>query len=363
MNTTTQDSRGRGEQVSTQKAAVVKLGLDVHKRTVTVARQIDGARPQPPQKMTWDAFWRWLARQQERAEIVWCCYEAGCLGYGLHRKLTRQGVHNVVVQPRRTESGGGRVKTDSRDALQLAEHLDRYVAGNVKALAVVRVPTEEEEQARSQVRFRESLREERQRLEAEGRGRLLFHGYEVEGRWWEEGQWKRIRAKVPSFLREILETLRELLLLLDQKVAAYTEQIEAEAAAEKPKGMGAYTQEFIRREICDWSRFRNRRQVGSFTGLCASEYSSGEHRRQGSVTKHGHGPLRRMLVELSWRLVRFQPNYRGCRKWATVLGNPDAPKGLRKKAIVAFARQLAVDLWRVNTGRCTAESLGLTMAA
>lgn len=362
MSATSQDSRGRGERFSAKKAAVIKLGLDVHKQTVTVGRQVDGAKAQPAQKMSWEVFWRWVPRQLAQAETVWSCYEAGCLGYGLHRKLTGMGVQNLVVQARRAEGGGKRVKTDSRDSLQLVENLDRYVGGNAKAFAVVRVPTEAEEQARSQVRFRESLRQERQRLEAEGRGRLLFHGYTVRGRWWQPKPWEEIQRRVPPVVLQILETLRGLVLVLDAKVQASTRQIEAQAT--NPfRGMGVYTQEFIRREICDWGRFRNRRQVASFTGLCASEYSSGPHRRQGSVTKHGHGPLRRMLVELSWRLVRFQPTYRGCRKWAKVLGDPQAPKGLRKKAIVALARQLAVDLWRVNTGRCTAESLGLAQAA
>jgi len=36
-----------------------------------------------------------------------------------------------------------------------------------------------------------------------------------------------------------------------------------------------------------------------------------------------------------------------------------APGAARKKAIVAVARQLAVDLWRIHTGRCSAEQLGL----
>ena len=31
----------------------------------------------------------------------------------------------------------------------------------------------------------------------------------------------------------------------------------------------------------------------------------------------------------------------------------------RKKAIVAVARQLAVDLWRLHTGRVQADALGL----
>jgi hypothetical protein len=34
-------------------------------------------------------------------------------------------------------------------------------------------------------------------------------------------------------------------------------------------------------------------------------------------------------------------------------------KSARKKCVVAAARQLAVDLWRISTGQCTGEQLGL----
>ena len=77
--------------------------------------------------------------------------------------------------------------------------------------------------------------------------------------------------------------------------------------------MGAMSSVVISREICDWQRFKNRRQVSSYTGLCPGEYSSGTKRVTGSVTKHGNRRLRAALVELAWRMVRFQPRYHPCR--------------------------------------------------
>ena len=80
------------------------------------------------------------------------------------------------------------------------------------------------------------------------------------------------------------------------------------------------------------------------------------------VTKHGNPRLRAALVELAWRLVRFQPNYKPVVKWRQILAKGALATGAaRKKAIVAVARQLAVDLWRIKTGRLTAEQLGLTI--
>jgi transposase len=65
-------------------------------------------------------------------------------------------------------------------------------------------------------------------------------------------------------------------------------------------------------------------------------------------------------VELAWRLVRFQPNYKPIAKWrATLAKGALATGATRKKAIVAVARQLTVDLWRIRTGRLNAATLGL----
>ena len=80
----------------------------------------------------------------------------------------------------------------------------------------------------------------------------------------------------------------------------------------------------IDREVGNWARFRNRRQVGSYTGLCSGEYSSGQTRLQTCVTKHGNPRLRAALVELAWRLVRFQPEYKPVVKWRQVLSQRSA---------------------------------------
>ena len=71
--------------------------------------------------------------------------------------------------------------------------------------------------------------------------------------------------------------------------------------------------------------------------------------------------LRAALVELAWRLVRFQPNYKPVVKWRQMLQKGALATGAaRKKAIVSVARQLAVDLWRIRTGRLQAEQVGLS---
>ncbi len=117
----------------------------------------------------------------------------------------------------------------------------------------------------------------------------------------------------------------------------------------------------IDREVGDWERFSNRRQVASYTGLCGGLYASGQSQKQLSVTKHGNVRLRTALIELAWRLVIWQQESKLVKRWWGILGNAKASAAARKKAIVAVARQLAVDLWRWRTGRVKVEDLGWKM--
>jgi len=155
----------------------------------------------------------------------------------------------------------------------------------------------------------------------------------------------------------ILESLRSLILLADQQLAQTEREVVGQAQS-PAKGFGALTSQLLRCEVLDWHRFKNRRPVGSLTGMCPSVHASGGHRVQGAITKHGNPRIRRLLVELAWRVIRFQPNYPPVQKWKPQLENKSA-RGGRKKAAVAIGRRLAIDLWRIETGRSTAAKLQL----
>src|SRR5207249_7315771 len=141
--------KAAAEAENTVKAKTIKLGIDVHLDRYVVVRILDGGTPQPPQRFGPPAFLLWVAKQIRLAEKVFTCYEAGPFGYSLHRKLEKMGAVNYVVRPRDWDEYGQKVKTDKRDAKQLALHLDRYVSGNDDAFCVVRVPSPEQEQERS----------------------------------------------------------------------------------------------------------------------------------------------------------------------------------------------------------------------
>jgi transposase len=340
------------------RAKCIKLGIDVHADSYRVVRQIDNATPQPAQKFTPKDFLLWAKKQLDRAENVHSCYEAGPFGYSLHRALLALGVQNIVIRPQNWDELGKGVKTDKTDALALVQRLDRYAQGNRHALAVICVPTPEQELARAQSRQREQLLSHRLRFEAQGRSLLLFNGIRVKGRWWQARLWSTLTSQVPAALLELLTVIRNLLLAVHAQTEAATARLE-QAATTQPRGMGALTSQVLEREILDWHRFKNRRQVASLTGMCPGVRASGNQSQSGSITRHGNRRLRTALVELAWRCVRFQPDYKPLQKWRTVLLNSKATGSAKKKAIVAVGRRLAIDLWRLNTGRTTAAKLCL----
>jgi transposase len=348
-------------QTSPAKAQVLKLGVDVHADRYLVVRQLDGNTPQPAQSFPPAAFLAWVKTQLPLAERVYTCYEAGPFGYGLHRELTALGVTNYVVRPRDWDEYGQQVKTDRRDARRLVLELDRYVAGNHDAFCVVRVPTPAEEQARSVSRARQSLQQEKQRLAAQGRSTALYYGHRLEGEWFAPVLWQDLAPTLPPSVRQLLAPLQRLIAAVEAELTALTRQVEAAAPTDLPVGMGKLTAEVLEREICDWQRFQNRRQVGSYTGMCPREDTSGERRFQGPINKHGNPRVRATLIELTWRLLQFQPTYRPVAKWQPVLANPRTTKAKRKQVVVAIGRQFSVDWWRVRTGRCPATQLGLRL--
>jgi transposase len=341
--------------------AAIKLAVDIHQEFYVVVAQHDHATPQPARRLRPEQFIAWIERLLRFGHRVFVVYEACGFGFGLCRRLEALGARCYVIAPRKLDEQGKQVKTDPLDAGALCQRLSRYVDGNRKELAVIRIPTEKEERARQVHRHREALVRARTKLQAQGRALLLTHAQPALPRWWHGQGWAALGKLLPDWLRARLEVFRPVLAALDGQIAALTVELEKAAPEKLPVGLGKLTSVVVSREICDWYRFKNRGQISSYTGLCPGEYSSGAKRLPGRVTKHGNPRLRSALVELAWRLVRFQPNYPPVQKRIAVLAaGARATGAARKKAIVAVARQLAVDLWRLHTGQCTAQRLGFT---
>lgn len=343
-------------------AEVIFIGIDAHVERYVTVRQIDGLPPQPAQTFRKEStLLNWIAKQQRKAAKVVCCYEAGPTGFVLYRELLRMGVGCHVVAPKRWAENEDRVKTDRRDARILCGRLESYERGNTSVLRPVRVPSEDEEHSRALGRQREALKKELKRNAQRGRGQALLCGERLKGRWWSDERWAQLGADHGK-LAELLAPLRAVILVIEEQLKVSTKCLESDSVAveDRPKGLGALTWRMIKGEVCDFSRFANRRQVASYTGLCPSETSSGRSRRQGGVTKHGNPLLRQYLVEAVWRLIKWQPDWYAWKKWQAEFAR--AAGGRRKQIVVALARTLAIDMWRIYTGQTDMEKLGLAAA-
>ena len=146
-------------------------------------------------------------------------YEACGFGFSLAAATCcALGIDCHVVCPQKLDEHNKRVKTDGLDAKALCLKLDRFVQGNRDALAIVRVPTEEEERSRAIHRQREQLVGARKRLEAQGRSLMVNHGLEPVQNWWKPRTFAALA--VPQWMRELLGNSQPILLALQEKIAA-----------------------------------------------------------------------------------------------------------------------------------------------
>jgi transposase len=339
----------------------IKLGTDWHAREFRVTRIIDNSGPQPAQRFCPAAFLAWVKKQLTRGRVVYSCYEAGAGGFVLHRQLVALGVKNIVVTPRKLDRENRRVQNDKTDSRELAMDLDRYVRGNKRALREVYVPTPEQEQLRAESRQRRQLRKARHAMACQGSSLLLAQGWQCSTKWWKPDQWDRLRKELPQWLIEILGLWRGLIEQIDAAVRLLVAKIKKTAPRARPRGLGALGLEEILREVADFKRFKNRKAPGSYTGLTGGVSASGDYHQDLPITKAGNRSLRAMLIEAAWRWVYYQPQSKLIQRWKHVLCNEHAHKRGRKRAIVAVARALFVDLWRWQTGRATPEAMGWIM--
>src|SRR6516164_3290302 len=234
--------------------SMIKIGLDVHARLYVAVAQYDHLLPKPARRLASMEFVPWVEQLLRAGHSVHVVYEACGFGFGLYRELKALGAHCYVIAPRKLDEQSTGVKTDPRDATTLWQRLSRYLDGNTRELAVIRVPTEEEEQARHVSRQREQLVRLRQKLEAQGRSLLLSHSLPSPAHWWKNQTWSRLRKLLPGWICIRLEVFRPGLLALEQQIIALSAQLEASAPADVPAGVGRLTTVMMSREICSWER-------------------------------------------------------------------------------------------------------------
>src|ERR1700738_1131920 len=340
------------------KAKQIFLGIDAHLARNQVARKKDNGGIQAVQSLSFEELLLFAQKQLQLAEEVYAVYEAGPLGYVLYRRLRELGIKAYVSAPECLEQG--KRKHNKLDARKLASRLYSYVQGDSEMMRVERVPTPEQERLRAQSRQHDQLVATRKRLAAQGRALVLSQGYGMmKGAWWRPIAYGKWAPLLPEWIRTELEVWQANLRLLDAQIAQHKKQLAQSNKEALPKGFGAQSMVQLDREIGDYHRFANRRKVGCFGGFVPREHSTGKNQRLGSITKVGSPRIRTLIIEMVWRVVLFQPNYPPVVQWREVLGGSN--KVLKKKAAVAVARRLLIDIWKMRTGRTTAQALGLIL--
>ena len=333
---------------------MLKLGLDVHLEFIMAVVQRGHLGPQAPSKFTRPELVEQVQRWSAEGLQVFAVQESCGFGFVLHRQLVEAGAQSFLITP---VVLNGKRKTDKVDARALCLRLSRWLAGKGEELAPIRIPTLEEQRRRETTRRRQFLKRQIRALANRGHGQVAEYCHEkLAHHWWGPRHWKKLSTTLDAWLLGVLSKLRELILAMEGQVAELEAQILATVKhLQGPKGLGELSLAILEAEVCDWERFGNRKQVGSYTGCCPGEHSSGGKRRLGCIDRMGNGRVRSILVETVWRLLFWQPFWKSARRMKFKL--LDGP-AMRKKAVVALARQLAIDLWRWRTGRTSLANLG-----
>ncbi len=290
--------------------------------------------------------------------------EACGFGWAFQAQLRAAGAEVFTFA---TEALTGRRKTNQRDAAALARLVaGRVVHGDPESGRTVREPSPEEQRRRFLTRHRAQLVGHRGRIEGQGRGLIYDSGIEAAPEcWWGRKTWPRFAELLTrtghEWLRGVLEKMREHALLVHGQILALDGQIAALAppAAHQPHGLGDLTAALLQGEVMDWNRFHNRKQAGSYVGCSPSEHSTGEGQVLGNIDRQGNRRIRSALVEAIWRMLRWNPAWRGFAKHGDILRDKKGSTVRKKKACIACVRLLFIDLWRLHTGRTTLAALGL----
>ncbi len=298
-------------------------------------------------------------RQAGRSVRVICCYEAGYDGFWLHRLLAENGVANHVVDPASVlvDRRSRRRKSDRLDGEALLRTLMAWWRGEPRVCSMVRVPSIAEEDAKRGTRERERLVKERVQHVNRIKGLLATQGIYDFHPLHADRDKRLARLALPEHLRaEIGRELARLTLVINQIAMIEADRDAVLTAAPSPEDAGAAKirklaelksigPEFatgLVREVY-YRDFANRRQVGGYTGLVGSPWLSGKLAVEQGIGKAGNPRARTLLVELAWMWRRYQPQSALSRWFNQRVGSQ---KGrLRRIAIVALARKLAVALW------------------
>jgi transposase len=307
------------------------------------------------------------AKTGRKVRRIIATYEAGWSGFWLARWLMRQGIEVHVIQPSSVpvDRRARRAKSDGIDAELLLRTLLAWLRGEPRVCSMAPIPDEADEDARRLVRERSELIKERIKLANRIGAVLATLGVP------EYDPLRRNRRRrldelrtalgepLPMHARAKIARMLDRLELVLEQIAELERQRDAVLGEESPdkaaemiqqltslRGLGVQSASVLVREGFV-REFANGKALGSYAGLTATPYSSGNVEREQGIGKAGNARLRTMMVELAWIWQRYQPDSAQVRWFRERMSGTG--RRMRKVMVVALARKLLIALWRFAT--------------
>jgi transposase len=352
--------------------AVIELSLS----SWLIAGLVPGVTRQPLKKLDPNEadLLRLLHRWRDEAVRNGCkidrivvAFEAGRDGFWLARWLLAHEIETYVIHSTSVAVSREhrRAKTDRLDTAMLLRVFIGWLRGERGHCGMVAIPTMEEEDAKRPHRERENLVEERTRIINRMKAALIrlgIRGFKPELRRAPkklDGLLTPEGLPIPSnTLDEMRRDMARLAMLREQ--IELIEQTRLARIKQAPEtgphamvlllasiiGVGIETADMLVQEVLS-RNLRDRRAVARYAGLTGSPDESGAKRREKGLAKSGNARVRRGLIQLAWRFLRFQRDS-ALAQWYRA--RTEGPKGARKTTmIVALARKLLIAMWRLVT--------------
>lgn len=367
--------------------SIVYIGMDVHKQSFTLCCYRIGEEKVTHIQKT-GADYRFILKYIDCLRLYYpeetdfiCGYEAGSLGYSLYHQLTEHNIKCTILAPTTmpTVSGKKRIKTDKRDAENIAKCLAYHT------YSPVHVPTPEDEQVKEYIRMRDDHKLALKKVKQQILSFCLRHDLRFDGtrNSWTQAHLKWLHSlKLEGIYQEILA---EYLLTYDnliEKLKRLDKRIEELASTERYReavhklvcflGIRTHTALCSMVEISDFNRFCTAEKFAAYLGLVPGENSSGEATDRLSITKAGNTHMRQLLTEAAQSYGRGQAGHKSRELRNRQEGNsPEviayadrANERLRRRYYrmilngkkqnvvkTAIARELACFIWGMMTGR------------
>ena len=299
-------------------------------------------------------------------------FEAGRDGFWLARWLRARGIEAYVIHASSlaVSREHRRAKTDRLDTETLMRAFLGWLRGEVRHCQMAAIPTLAQEDAKRPSREHENLVAERTRITNRMTAILVWLGLpkvNIKLRKAAE-QLAALRTPEgepvpPNTLAELHRGLARFAVIRTQIKAIEEARLQRLKAAPaqgthpmmlmlaKVLGVGIETADMLVNEVlARLARgLRDERAVARYGGLTGAPDESGSKRREQGLAKAGNGRVRRGMLQLAWRWLRFQ-NDSALTQWYRSR-TADGRRDTRKTMIIALARKLLIALWRyVTTG-------------